>query len=241
MLPRTLVYHAGLVLALHLSAQTTSPRYSLKPGGTHTPEKQGLEANMNVLSACAPHSPEAAHSYKVLQYFRRLIESCEAVSPASTSHQIEGHELFKTPHWTPTPSSWRTSSISTTSPNSTLWQTSPGTMSAMYSCPPTSSYAILSGLDPTIPLSNDLPQPAVTTYLQPSIPDPTYLEWPATLQNEGSSFSGGSKSSSRSHPGSLDSGFEHYKPYMQDFWSSEEAFDPGQQADIEGNMRTQYG
>ncbi|KAK5051777.1 hypothetical protein LTR69_010068 [Exophiala sideris] len=240
----TLVYHAGLVLALSLSVQTTSVRYSLKPSGSHSPETQGLDANMNVLSTCAPFNAMAAHFDKVLKYFRALINSCEEAKSASMSHQMDGRELFRAPPWPPTPSSWRNSSISTTSPTSTLWQTSPD-MPVMYSLPPSSSYQVLAGSDPTAPISmdNDMSRATVTNYYpQPTIVDPTYIGWPATLPNEGSSYSFVSKSSSQSGHGSIDSGFEHYKPYMQNFWATE-AFNSGQQMGSQGNVNTssQYG
>jgi len=238
------VYHAGLVLALSLSVQTISPRYSLKPSGSHSPETQGLEANMHILSSCAPFNAVAAHFDKVLKYFRALINSCEEAKSAGMSHQMDGHELFRTPAWPATPSSWRNSSISTTSPNSTLWQTSPD-MPAMYSLPPSSSYQMLAGSDPTtsVNMNNDMSRAAISNYYpQQTIVDPTYIGWPAALPNDASSYSFVSKSSSRSGYGSIDSGFEHYKPYMQNFWATE-PFNSGQQMGIQGNVSTssQYG
>ena len=191
---------------------------------------------MNILSSYAPFNEVAAHLDRTLKYFRALIDSCEAARSANISQQSDGGELFGTPPWAPP--SWRTHSMSTTSPTSSLWQTSPD-MPVMYSLPPSSSYP-LAGPDPTVPLgmNNDVSQAAVSNYLpQQTMVDPTYIGWPATLPNDGSSYSFVSKSSSRSGPGSIDSGFEHYKPYMHNFWATE-GFDPGQG---NANSNSRYG
>ena len=236
-LSRTLVFHAGLVLALSLNAQTSPQRYNLKPTGSHRLEHKGLEANMNVLSSCAPHNSSAGHFHKVLHYFRELIESCDEAKIASTS-QIDGRGFFGTPHWPPRPSSRRDLTTSTTSPISSLWQMSSDALPWMSSFPPSLLYGFVTGPDPTVPANNNFSQLPLANYLQQSMPDATCLGWAATLPNNGSSCSLVSNSSSQ--PSSTDSDLEHYKPYVQDFWSTE-TFGFAQPPHTQGNTQSQYG
>ena len=173
---------------------------------------------MNVLSSCAPHSSTARHFYQVLHYFRELIESCEAAKAVHTT-QTDGCELFGQTYWSASPSSSRDSTVATMSPISAMWQASSDAPASMFSYPSTSLYGISVGLSTTIPPHNDLSQSAMTNYLQPSIPDTTCLAWTPGLANDESNSSLVPGSSSQS--GFIDSGFEHYKPYIQNFWSSE--------------------
>ncbi|OAL21751.1 hypothetical protein AYO22_07693 [Fonsecaea multimorphosa] len=231
----TIVYHAGLVLALSLSVQKTSLRYNLNSPGSHHPKKKGLAAVTDVLSSCASHNPLARHNHEVLCYFRELIESYEGLENVSPSHS-SGRELFGTPHTQATPPSFRESSMATTSPSSLWWQTSlDGLTSTSSRSDSHSSYGILAGPDQAISAQNELSGSAAANYHQGSVLDPTCLGWATPLPNNGSNYSYSNKL--RSQPGSTNPGLEHYKPYMENFWSAE-AFDFAQQAEAQGAVHS---
>jgi hypothetical protein len=89
----------------------------------------------------------------------------------------------------------------------------------MFSYPPSSLYAVSAGLNTTMLPNNDLPQSAMTNYVQQSIPDTTYPAWTGSLPSDGSNSSLISGSSSQL--GFMDAGFEHYKPYLHHYWWNE--------------------
>ncbi|KAK5562198.1 hypothetical protein LTR43_012207, partial [Exophiala xenobiotica] len=210
----TIVYHAGLVLALSLSVRTTSMRYCLKPIESHSPNRQGLEAIMNVLSSCAEHNPSARHFYQVLHYFRQSIDNCEDARAVHTS-QTDGCELFGPCHASSIPSSSQVSTVATRGPISAMWQTSSDVPSSMFSYPYPSLSGVSAGLNTTILPNNDLPLCTMTNYVHQSIPDTTCAAWAASLPSDGSKSSliGGSSS----QWGFVDAEFENYKPYVQNF------------------------
>ncbi|KAK5077681.1 hypothetical protein LTR70_009502 [Exophiala xenobiotica] len=173
----------------------------------------------------------------MLHYFRELIESYEEAKSGDRS-PIKGHELFGTRQWSSTPSLSRDPTLFTTSNISSLWGPSPNALPSMTCYPPSSSYGILAGPDPTVATNNDLPQFMGTEYFRQPMSNLTCLGWAAALPNHRSHYP--FVGNSGSQPGTWDSGSVYHDPYMQNFWPTETT-DSGRMSNNQDNVHTQYG
>ncbi|KIW10108.1 hypothetical protein PV08_11068 [Exophiala spinifera] len=197
----TLAYHAGLVLCLSLSVQVTSLRYNLKPPGSHRVESDGLTAVMNVLSTCTSHSTLANHHHEVLRYFWKLIKNYEEAAY-------------------PTPPSWPDSTVTPRGSMSFgMWQTSPDPLPSTSSALSSSSYDFTAGSDYSFPTASEISQSAAARYHSQGMPDPSLLPWAGSMPHYDSSQSSNMNLESRQT--SVNYGSGHYKPYMENFWSTE--------------------
>lgn len=184
---RTLVYHAGVVLALSLKVPRISVRYKLQPVKRPCSQHQSLEASINVLSVCAPHNPLARQFGAVLRYYQKILSGGEEdeVTPAMG---IDSCDLFMD-FLSPTLPSATSSTTTKTIKDSSSYSTSSNTPSSALFYPHFSSGEQTA--DPSFDgiLYKELPHSAAAPYAQLPVSDLEWGEGPTTVLSHVTNYS----------------------------------------------------